>query len=72
MRKMVTRMTQDELRQVIEVSLERKLRELLGDPDVGLKLRATVRRQLSRQRAAVAAGERGHALDAVARRLELG
>ena len=72
MAKTVARMTPDELRELIEVSVECKLRELLGDPDLDLPLRKPVRRQLLRQRKAVAAGERGQPLDAVARRLRLG
>ena len=56
---------------MIETLIEQKLIELLGDPDGGLQLRNSVRQRLMRQKKAVAAGERGEALDQVARRLGL-
>ena len=67
----VGEMTKDELREMIETLMEQKLIELLGDPDGGLQLRNSVRQRLMRQKKAVAAGERGEALDQVARRLGL-
>lgn len=67
----VAQMTKEELREMIEASVERKLLELLGDPDVGLEVRKSVRTRLLRQRAAVANGERGQTLDDVAGRLGL-
>jgi len=67
----VGEMTKDELREMIETLIEQKLIELLGDPDGGLQLRNSVRQRLMRQKKAVAAGERGEALDQVARRLGL-
>jgi len=36
-------MTKDELKQVIESSIEQKLLELLGDPDEGFQLKISVR-----------------------------
>jgi len=68
----VGEMTRDELREMIETTIEEKLRELLGDPDEGLPLREAVRDRLLDQKRAVAAGERGEAFDDVARRLGLG
>ena len=65
----VGEMTTDELRSMIEAIIEQKLTELLGDPDEGLPLREALRERLVRQKEAVAAGERGEALDDVARRL---
>ena len=65
----VGEMTTDELRAMIEAVIEQKLTELLGDPDEGLPLREALRERLVRQKEAVAAGERGEALDDVARRL---
>jgi hypothetical protein len=65
----VGEMTTDELRAMIEAVIEQKLTELLGDPDEGLPLREALRERLARQKEAVAAGERGEALDDVARRL---
>ena len=67
----VAQMTRDELEEVIEASIERKLLELLGDPDEGLEIRKAIRDRLRRQQEAVAAGERGEPLDDVVRRLGL-
>ena len=67
----VAQMTRDELEEVIETSLERKLLELLGDPDEGLEIRKAIRDRLRRQQEAVAAGERGVPFDDVVRRLGL-
>jgi len=67
----VAQMSRAELREMIEVTLEQKLLELLGDPDEGLEIRESVRERLLRQRKAVAAGERGEPLEDVVRRLGL-
>jgi len=64
-------MSRDELREMIEVTLEQKLLELLGDPDEGLEIRESVRERLLRQQEAVAAGERGEPFEDVVRRLGL-
>ena len=64
-------MTKGELRGMIEASVERKLLELLGDPDEGLPIRKAVRERLLRQQQAVSAGERGEPLEDVVRRLGL-
>ena len=58
----VAQMSKDELRELIEASVEQKLLELLGDPDEGLEIRKSVRDRILRQRKAVAAGGRGEAL----------
>lgn len=71
MHKTVSRMTAEELRELIETSVERKLTELLADPDEGLRLRKSVRDRLLRQKKAVAKGERGEPLEKAARRLGL-
>ena len=68
----VAQMTKRELQDMIEDSIERKLLELFGDPDEGLKLKKSFRARLLRQRRTVAAGERGEPLEVVARRLGLG
>jgi hypothetical protein len=59
----VAQMTKEELREMIEASIEQKLLEILGDPDEGLEIRESVRDRLLRQREAVAAGERGQPFD---------
>ncbi len=61
----VAQMTREELIELIEASIERKLLEILGDPDEGLDIREEVKARLLRQRKAVAAGERGRSLEEV-------
>mgnify|MGYP001612117638 CR=1 FL=1 len=67
----VAQMTKDELREMIETSIEQKLLELLGDPDEGLPIRKSVRDRLLRQKQVVSAGERGEPIEDVMRRLGL-
>ncbi|MGA9348357.1 MAG: hypothetical protein WBW48_06070 [Anaerolineae bacterium] len=67
----VAQMSKDELKELIETSVEQKLLELLGDPDEGLEIRKSVRDRLLRQKKAVAAGERGEPFEDVVRRLGL-
>lgn len=67
----VAEMTDDELRELVGTAVERKIVELLGDPDTGLALRENVRKRLLRQKRAVAKGERGELLSTVTRRLTL-
>lgn len=65
----VSEMTPVELKEMIEVvvetTVERKMLELLGDPDERLVLRKKVRDRLLRQQQAVAGGERGRDLESV-------
>jgi hypothetical protein len=67
----VARMSKEELREMIEASIEQKLLEILGDPDEGLEIRKSVRERLLRQKKAVAKGERGEPFEDVVRRLGL-
>ena len=71
----VGQMTKEELRKMIdamvEATVEKKLIEILGDPDEGLEIREAVRDRLLRQKQAVAAGERGLPLEDVVRQLGL-
>ena len=71
MAKLVAEMTAEELREVVGSAVEKKIVELLGDPDAGLELRERVRKRLSRQKRAVAKGDRGEPLENVVRRLKL-
>jgi hypothetical protein len=64
-------MTKSELEAIIDASVERKLLELIGDPDSGLALRKSVRDRLRRQKKTVNLGQRGERLQSVARRLGL-
>jgi len=66
----VGQITQAELRQLIEATVERKIVELPGDPDKGLTVRKSVRNRLVRQKKSVAAGERGEPLEQVAKRCQ--
>ncbi len=67
----VSQMTRDELQQLIENSVERTILDLLGDPDVGLLLRDSVRKQLLKGKTAAETGERGRPLEDVVRELGL-
>jgi hypothetical protein len=46
----VAQMTKEELKELIEVTIEQKLLEILGDPDKGLEIREAVRDRLLRQK----------------------
>ena len=67
----VAQMTTDELREMLEVIIEEKLLELVGDPDDGLTVRAALQERLLRQKQAVASGERGEPFEDVVLRLGL-
>ena len=67
----VAQMTKEELKEVIEATIEQKLLEMLGDPDEGLRIRRTVRDRLLRQKKAVAEGKRGQPFEDVVRQLGL-
>jgi len=64
----IAKMSKDELRGMIEVIIEQKLMELLGDPDERLSIRKRVRDRLLRQKQSVAAGERGEPFKNVIRK----
>lgn len=66
---MVPMMTERKLKEMIETTVERKLLELLGDPDAGYVLNPALRQRLLRQRRKVRAGERGEPLAELAQRL---
>ncbi len=68
----VADMSPADLREMLEDLLEEKLSELIHDPDRGLEVRATVRQRIEAQKTRTAAGERGRALDEVARDLGIG
>jgi len=66
---MTPRELQDLIETVVEDAVERKLVELLGDPDDGLQLRKQIKDRLLRQRRTVAAGQRGQGLDEITQEL---
>jgi len=67
----VAQMTKGELKEMIEITIEQKLLELLGDPDEGLPMRKVVHDRLLRQKQSVTEGERGESFEDVVRRLDL-
>jgi hypothetical protein len=64
-------MSKDEQKDIIAMTVEQKLLELLCDPDEGLEIRKSVRERLLRQKKAVAAGERGEPFENGVRRIGL-
>jgi hypothetical protein len=71
MAELVSQMTKQELRSMIDEALEQKLIELFGDPDEGLELRETVKKRLAKQRLVVERGEYGKDLADVINELGL-
>ena len=67
----IANMSKEELKEMIESSVEEKLLELLGDPDQDQELRKSVRDRLLRQKKLVATGEHGQSLEAVSKKLGL-
>ncbi len=69
--KTVAKLTVHQLEALIESVIERKLVELLGDPDQGLKLKPSIKARLRRTLSAVKHGERGIPAKRVAKDLGL-
>ncbi len=67
----VGQMTRDELKEMIETTVEQKLLELFGDPDEGLLLKNSVRERLLKQQNAVRAVDCGEPLENITHQLEL-
>ncbi len=67
----IAQMTPDELQELIETTIDRKMTEWLGDPDQGLKLKDEIKERILRQREEYAEGKRGHSLEEVKQRLGL-
>lgn len=71
----IAQMTQEEFREmletVVESTIERKLLEILGDPDEGLEIRSEVKERLLRQRQGALGGQQGRRLEDVVRDLGL-
>jgi hypothetical protein len=65
----IAHMTKKEFKEMIEATVERKLLELLGDPDEGMEIRKTVLDRLVRQKKAIAGGERGQAFEETVQRM---
>jgi len=69
--KTISQLTIPQFEALIENAVERKLAELLGDPDKGLELKPAVKAKLRRSLTAVEHGERGLAAEEVAKDLGL-
>jgi len=67
----VAQMTKNELSEMISAIVEKKLLELIGDPEEELSIRKSLHDRLLRQKKAVAKGERGKRFEDVVRRLGL-
>jgi hypothetical protein len=59
------------LEAVVDESPERKLLEILGDPDEGLEIKEALRERLLVQKQAVSRGQRGQSLGDVVREIGL-
>ena len=69
--KQLSRMTAEDLKQIVEEAIEKKLYEIVQDPDAGLRLRPEVRRRLRNTLRAERRGAKGIPAAQVARRLAL-
>ncbi len=61
----VAELTVDELKHIIQETIEQKLSEMLGDPDKGLELRPEFEQRLRRSLAYVAAGGKTLSLEEI-------
>ena len=69
--KPLSRLTAEDLKQIVEEAVEKKLYEFVQDPDRGLKLRPEVRKRLRRTLAAERSTNKGIPASQVARKLGL-
>jgi hypothetical protein len=69
--KSLSRLTAEDLKQIVEEAVEKKLYEFVQDPDLGLKLRPEARTRLRRMRATERTGKRGTPASQVAKKLGL-
>jgi DNA invertase Pin-like site-specific DNA recombinase len=69
--KSLSRMTAEDLKAIVEEAVEKKLYEIVQDPDSGLKLRPEVRKRLRRTLTAERKGARGIPAFQVAKKLGL-
>jgi len=67
----VKELTVEEFKILIQETIEQKLEEITGDPDVGLELREEIKERLRSSLAAVQGGEKGIPIDQVARQAGL-
>ena len=62
-------LTVEELKVLIEETVEEKLQEILGDPDEGLEIKEEVIERLKHSMAAIKKGEQGIPIEQVAKKL---
>ncbi len=67
----VKELTVEEFKILIQETIEQKLEEITGDPDVGLELREEITERLRGSLAAVQRGEKGIPIDEVAKQAGL-
>ena len=67
--KWLSRMTAEDLRQIVEEAVERKLYEIVQDPDTGLKLRPEIRKRLRSTLKSERKGQKGVPAAQVAKKL---
>jgi hypothetical protein len=70
--KPLSRMTAEDLKEIVEEAVEKKLYEFAQDPDKGLRLKPEVRKRLRRTLAAERKEKRGIPASQVAEKLRLG
>lgn len=69
--KSLARLTAEDLKQIVEDAVEKKLYEFVQDPDHGLKLRPEVRKRLQRTLVAERSAKKGIPASQVAKKLGL-
>ncbi len=67
----VKELSVEQLKTLIEETVEEKLQEVLGDPDLGLQLKEEVRKRLRQSLSAMERGEKGTPVEQVAKELGL-
>jgi DNA invertase Pin-like site-specific DNA recombinase len=69
--KSLSRLTAEDLKQIVEEAVEKKLYEFVQDPDKGLRLKPDVRKRLRRTLAAERTSKKGIPASQVAKKLGL-
>jgi hypothetical protein len=69
--KSLSRLTAEDLKQIVEEAVEKKLYEIVQDPDLGLKFRPEVRKRLQRTLGPKRGMKRGIPASEVAKKLGL-
>lgn len=67
----VKELTVEELKALIEETIDEKLEEVIGDPDLGLELREDIKARLRSSLAAARCGEKRIAMEEVSKRVGL-